>query len=225
MSASRHTPSLGLGICGGVFGLWHPFVPGTAAQCFEAKGDLLSDRAAAGAEIMGVPFGAAELVRELLDFEVQIAPEGGDAIFGRQIVHAEKFAQCGPLFKTKVRVSRNDECPDLAQIVRMVRKGKINRPGWYVREWLVHKSLRQADVVARTALGKGQVSEYVNGKRRWNQDVLEQFAHAIGIDPPDLLKPPQGVDNELAKYVMRMDERRRAQALRILKAAMGEEVA
>lgn len=105
----------------------------------------------------------------------------------------------------------------------MVRMNK--NPGWYVREWLKDRGLRQADIVSRTSFNKGQVSEYVNGTRRWNEDVLREFAHAIGVDAPLLLRPPGHVDNELAAYVMRMDAAKRAQALRIIKALAEDEAA
>lgn len=109
-------------------------------------------------------------------------------------------------------------------MVRTMRKAKAHgshpRRPWYAKEWIAHKHLKQADIVARTEMTKGMVSDYVNNARRWNQDVLEAFADAIGIDPADLLRPPHAVDNELAVYVMGMDARERARALRVLKAAM-----
>lgn len=103
----------------------------------------------------------------------------------------------------------------------MLRK-RLARPVWYAKEWLVHKNLRQADIVARTDYNKGQVSEYVNGSRRWNEDVLAGFAHALGVEPADLLRPPLAVENELAAVVMKLDGRRRAQALRVIKAMADE---
>lgn len=103
----------------------------------------------------------------------------------------------------------------------MLRK-KAKVPVWYALEWLKHKGLRQSDIVARTEYNKGQVSEYVNGGRRWNEDVLAAFAHALGVEPADLLRPPQAVENELASYVMKLDAGRRAIALRMLKAMADE---
>lgn len=136
---------------------------------------------------------------------------------------AQEYAQCEPQFKGKVRLQRNDIHARSLHSVRMVRKPR--HPGWYVKEWLAAKGLRQADVVARTPFNKGQVSEYVNGSRRWNEDVLREFAHAIGVDDPLLLRPPGHVENEISAYVMRMDSAKRAQALRIMKALAEEEAA
>ena len=108
---------------------------------------------------------------------------------------------------------------------KVVAAPQNRRRVWYAKEWIAHKGLRQSDIVARTPFNKGQVSEYVNGKRRWNQDVLEAFADAIGIEWDDLLRPPVSVKNELAEYIMRLDEKQKAQALKIIKALSEKDVA
>lgn len=120
---------------------------------------------------------------------------------------------------------RNDPQAAWGQDVRMVRKTKERRPIWYAKEWLAKKGLRQTDLVARTTYNKGQVSEYLSGDRRWNEDVLAAFAHAIGVEPSDLLRPPVEVENDVAAYVMRMDGKKRARALKVLKAMEDEEPA
>lgn len=116
-----------------------------------------------------------------------------------------------------------------SHIVRIMRKRTDKQSGgrqiWYAREWITHKGLRQADIVARTPFNKGQVSEYVNGTRRWNEDVLKAFADAIGIDWADLLRPPVAIANELAEYVMKLDERQRSQVLKIIKAIIEDKSA
>lgn len=116
---------------------------------------------------------------------------------------------------------RNDPQHSTHHYVRMVRKSTAKapaRPIWYVKEWLAHKGLKQKHLVERTSYNKGQVSEYLSGDRRWNEDVLAAFADAIGVEASDLLKPPRQVENELAAYVMAMDDRKRGRALKILKA-------
>ena len=115
------------------------------------------------------------------------------------------------------------------KIVRIIRKisslSQHHRRPWYAKEWMTHKGLRQSDIVSRTSFNKGQVSEYMNGKRRWNQDVLEAFADAIGVDWGNLLRPPEAVENELADYVMAMDKKKQARALRVIKAIAEEDTA
>jgi transcriptional regulator with XRE-family HTH domain len=101
------------------------------------------------------------------------------------------------------------------------KKLKSGDPGWYVREWLVFKGLRQKDLVSRTDWNKSQVNEWVNGSERWNRDVLHAFAHAIGVEPADLLRPPpiNPVDDEFSRFVVQLDQRGKERALRLLRAA------
>jgi len=113
---------------------------------------------------------------------------------------------------------RNDAQVVALHHVRIMRT-KQTGPRWYAKEWLAEKGLKQSDVVSRTPFNKGQVSEYVNGSRRWNADVLDHFAVAIGVDPSDLLRPPVAVENELAAYVMKLDAQQQGRALRIIKSA------
>lgn len=67
---------------------------------------------------------------------------------------------------------------------------KASKPSWYVREWLAYKGMKQSDLVERTDHNKSEISLWVNGKRRFNTDVLEEFAKIIGVEPADLLRPP-----------------------------------
>ena len=134
----------------------------------------------------------------------------------------QSFALCEPLCKRKVRTMRNDLCAPPLHYVRMVRK--ITGPAvWYAKAWIKHKGLKQRDIVARTPFNKGQVSDYIRGKRRWNADVLAEFAHAIGVEPPDLLRPPQEVENDLARYLFGLDQDKRKRAMRVIQAMDDED--
>lgn len=97
-------------------------------------------------------------------------------------------------------------------------------PGWFVREWLEFKGLRQKDLVSRTDWNKSQINEWVNGKQRWNRDVLHAFAHAIGVEPADLLKPPptDPVDDEFSRFVVGLDQAQKKRLLRLWEAASGD---
>jgi transcriptional regulator with XRE-family HTH domain len=92
------------------------------------------------------------------------------------------------------------------------------RPGWYAAEWIAYLNLKQSDVVARTGMSKGMVSEYVNGKRRYNEDVLVSFSKALGIEPADILMPPEHIKSKLSEFVMSLDTEKQEEALRVLKA-------
>lgn len=103
-------------------------------------------------------------------------------------------------------------------------KRKSLEPVWYVREWLLFKGLRQKDLVSRTDWNKSQVNEWVNGKARWNRDVLFGFAHAIGCEAPDLLRPPptSPIDDEFSRFAVNLDHRQKARLLRLWKAAAAD---
>lgn len=92
---------------------------------------------------------------------------------------------------------------------------------WFVKEWLLYKGLRQKDLVARTDWNKSQVNEWVNEKQRWNRDVLFAFAHAIGVEPGDLLRRPprEPIDDEFDLMARKLQQPEKALLLRLWKAA------
>jgi transcriptional regulator with XRE-family HTH domain len=104
------------------------------------------------------------------------------------------------------------------------KKLKPGDPGWFVREWLAFKGLRQKDLVARTDWNKSQVNEWVTGAERWNRDVLHAFAFAIGVEPADLLRPPplDQADDEFSRFVVHLDHTQKQRLLRLWKAVEGE---
>lgn len=67
---------------------------------------------------------------------------------------------------------------------------KAAKPGWYVKEWLKAKGLRQTDLIEGTGKTKGEISAWVSGARRFNADVLNAFSKVIGVSEADLLRPP-----------------------------------
>lgn len=73
-----------------------------------------------------------------------------------------------------------------------MRKQIPNRR-WFAKEWLKAKGVRQAAIVAGTNHNKSEVSQWVSEKRRFNADVLEEFARIIGVPASDLLKHPSEV--------------------------------
>jgi transcriptional regulator with XRE-family HTH domain len=99
-----------------------------------------------------------------------------------------------------------------------------NSPGWFVSEWLLYKGLKQKDLVARTDFSKGEVSDWVKGKERWNRDVLYAFADAIGVDAASLLRPPpvSQIDDEFSKFVVGLDQAAKRRLLRLWDVVEGQ---
>jgi transcriptional regulator with XRE-family HTH domain len=113
-----------------------------------------------------------------------------------------------------------------AQSVDMSNRGPYRKktpkvPRHYIRAWREFRRLTQEQLAGRTDMSVPQISKIETGKRDYRQSTLEQFAEALNCSPADLLRPPEGPGNELAAFVMRLDDTRRQQALRILEAAMG----
>lgn len=61
---------------------------------------------------------------------------------------------------------------------------------WYLGEWLKTLRKSQADLVRLTDYPKAKVSDLVNGKQRYNRDVLNDVARALNIHPYELLMHP-----------------------------------
>lgn len=64
---------------------------------------------------------------------------------------------------------------------------KRRQPGWFVAEWLAYTEKKQVDLVEATGWSKGRVSDLINGKERYNEDILRQFAAVIGCTPGELI--------------------------------------
>lgn len=62
--------------------------------------------------------------------------------------------------------------------------------GWYLADWLAAKNMSQADLCRATGFPKAKVSELVNGKSRYNRDVVNTIAKALEIYPHELLMHP-----------------------------------
>jgi transcriptional regulator with XRE-family HTH domain len=61
---------------------------------------------------------------------------------------------------------------------------------WYLKEWLAATATTQAELVRRTDYPKAKVSDLVTGKQRYNRDILNDIAHALNVQPYELLMHP-----------------------------------
>lgn len=62
---------------------------------------------------------------------------------------------------------------------------------WYLPEWMETLVVSQADLCRETGFPKAKMSELVNGKSRYNRDVVNVLAKALKIAPHELLMHPQ----------------------------------
>lgn len=66
---------------------------------------------------------------------------------------------------------------------------------WYLAEWMDTLEVSQADLCRETGFPKAKMSELVNGKSRYNRDVVNPLAKALHIAPHELLMHPQEAFN------------------------------
>lgn len=69
----------------------------------------------------------------------------------------------------------------------------------FFKEWRKHRGLTQQQVAEALDSSSGYVSDMENGKRRYNQDTLEQLAEVFACTTADLLsRNPLKPDPEAA---------------------------
>jgi transcriptional regulator with XRE-family HTH domain len=64
------------------------------------------------------------------------------------------------------------------------------RHDWYLKAWMRASDATQSDLVELTEIPKATMSELVNGKQRYNRDILNKIADALHIRPYELLMHP-----------------------------------
>lgn len=65
------------------------------------------------------------------------------------------------------------------------------RHDWYLRDWLKTLRVKQARLMELTAWDKRKASELVNGKQRYNRDIVNEAALALNLAPFELLMHPE----------------------------------
>ncbi len=61
---------------------------------------------------------------------------------------------------------------------------------WYLPEWAKLKKKRQADAQRELGWPKSSASERWNGKQRYTQDLVDEVARWLKIEPYELLMSP-----------------------------------
>lgn len=108
---------------------------------------------------------------------------------------------------------------------RMTKAKRRGAAPNYFQQWRKAKDLTQSQVAERSGLSQGTIAKLEAGKIGFTQGNVEALAHAYGCEVADLFRPPHKTRNELADFVMSLDEKKRGRALRILKTHFEEDVA
>lgn len=61
---------------------------------------------------------------------------------------------------------------------------------FYLKQWRQKRGLTQEEIADAIDTSKGYISQLERGDRRYNQDILEQLAGVLEIEPADLLRAP-----------------------------------
>lgn len=72
----------------------------------------------------------------------------------------------------------------------MDRIGRKSPVRWYLREWREFRGFTQEQLAERMDTNKGQVSKLETGAQRLNDVWISRAAHALAVEPGDLLRDP-----------------------------------
>lgn len=61
---------------------------------------------------------------------------------------------------------------------------------WYLAEWAERLGVRQKDAITHLDWSKAQASDLFTGKQRYTQDLVDQVAAWLQLQPYELLMPP-----------------------------------
>jgi transcriptional regulator with XRE-family HTH domain len=81
--------------------------------------------------------------------------------------------------------------------MRVVIGGGPRVVQWHLKEWRLHRNLRQARLAEMMATSVSVISDQETGKKRLNDDWIDKWATAIGVRPIDLMRPPGQADVDL----------------------------
>jgi transcriptional regulator with XRE-family HTH domain len=99
--------------------------------------------------------------------------------------------------------------------------GKDGAPRHYIREWRKFRGLNQEQLAGRIEAAVSTVSQLENGKQGYSQPMLEALAVALDCDPADLLSVNPFKEGEVVDLMKLINDRNRDQAIRVLKALVG----
>lgn len=73
----------------------------------------------------------------------------------------------------------------------MARRGLPTRINWYLREWMDHFEVSQADMIRRTGWSKATASQLYNNKQDYSPKIVREAAQALNVEDFELLMKPE----------------------------------
>jgi transcriptional regulator with XRE-family HTH domain len=90
-----------------------------------------------------------------------------------------------------VRTGRNDMPDSSAHTSFMARRGVPTQVNWYLREWMDHLGVKQADMIRLTDWSKASASQLYNNKQDYSPKIVNEAAQALNVAPFELLMRPE----------------------------------
>lgn len=129
---------------------------------------------------------------------------------------------------SKVDCKLNFDCRSLehgsfgAKLLWMAKKTQRPR---YFKAHRKSRELTLDQLAERTGLSVSMLSLLERGKRDYSEETLYQLADGLNCEVGELFNPPNPPKNELADFIMKLDESKRSRAIKVIRAAFeGEEV-
>ena len=82
--------------------------------------------------------------------------------------------------------------------------------GWYVKTWLrEHGHMYQYELAYKAGITGGTLSSLLSGIRKPHPSTVERLAEAMGVDPAELVVPPDDVPPEVNREYKRRQAKTR----------------
>lgn len=69
--------------------------------------------------------------------------------------------------------------------------GRASFDDWFLRDWMAHKHMKQADIARDLGWERGRVSKLYNGVQQYARTDVNALAAWLDIAPFELLMPPK----------------------------------
>lgn len=103
---------------------------------------------------------------------------------------------------------------------RRKAKQSVYQPA-FIKAWRDYRSLTQEQLAERVDTTTATISRLENGKQPYSQELLEALAGALRCTVADLIaRPPEKPKDDLLALLDGLDDERRTQAARVIRALL-----